>query len=64
VTVGIDRPFLPHQVPSAEDDTHHGAECDGGDSREVNDFANDEDDLLGLHGFHGRGSPDPPDVLS
>jgi hypothetical protein len=42
---------------SAEDDADQRAERDDGDAREVDDFANDEDDLLRLDGFHGRGSP-------
>jgi hypothetical protein len=60
----MDRALLPQQVLSAEDNSHQCAERDDGDSREVDDFANEEDDLLGLHRFHGRGSPNPPDALS
>jgi hypothetical protein len=62
--VRVDRPFLAQEVLAAKDNAQQRAERDDDDTREVDDFANDEDDFLGLHGFHDSGSLSPPDASS
>jgi len=56
--------LLLQQIPGAEDHPYQRAERDDGNASEIDDLAYDENDLLGLYGFHRSGSPGPLDASS
>jgi hypothetical protein len=64
MTVRINPTFLANQVTSAEDDSDDRTKRDDDDAGEVDQFADNEDDVLGFERFHAPGYPLSSTILS